>query len=282
MPDRRAELDCRRPSVNAEMSGEDALHPLPLLSGCLLRQASRLCLLALAVTALATRVARRAAELVIGPGLVALVRVTWIATLGAVAHALVAVLPRNRTGSVAAEDVATCHGHRSCCPGAACKACALKGDVAASQNGALERRGRECHVLADPPIRVTRVDADNREVGSREGTGAKSPDFESPGTRARESEGSRQRRRGVEAVGTWPEELSVESTREDGAGGEIASDHVVLGDEVVVRAGGVLNLHLAPGRSDRGGEVNAHRSGDVGVGARQRGAGQNRVIGRRS
>src|SRR5450759_2828719 len=265
-----------------KQTGEDALHPLLFLSGCLLRQASRLCLLVLAVTALATRVARLAAELVIGAGFVALVRVTWIATLGAVAHALVAVLPRNGTGSVAAEDVATCHGHRSCCPGAACKACAGKGDVAASENGPLERRSRECHVLADPPIRVTRVAADHREVGGREGTGAKSPDFEQPGTAAGESEGSRQRRRGGEAVGTWREGRSLERAREDGAGGEIASDQVVSGDEVVVRAGGVLNLHLAPGRSDRGGEVNAHRSGDVGVGARERGAGQNRVISRRS
>jgi hypothetical protein len=224
-----------------------------------------------------------AAKLVIGPVRVALVRVTWIATLGAVAHALVAVVPCNSTGSVAAEDVAACHGHRPCCQGAACKACAGKGDVAASQNSALERRGRECHVLADPPRRVTRVAADHGEVGGREGAGAKSPDFEKPGTRAGESEGSRQRRRRVETVRTCREGHSGERTGEDGARGETASDRLVAADEVGVSARRDLNRERAPGLSDGGtGAGNAHRSGDGGVRTRQRGVSQNRETGGRS
>ena len=135
------------------------------------------------------------------------------------------------TGRCACEDVAACHRHDSCCPGGcAGKACVGEGDVGAGEDGALERRSREGHSLFDPPRRATRVTAGHRQAGGREGAGASSPDFEAPGTRAGEREGSRQRRRRGETVGTWPEAHSGERAGFDGAREQILSDRVVIVD----------------------------------------------------
>jgi len=73
----------------------------------------------LAVAALTARVPRRSAQLVIRPARITLVRVAWIAILGPVAHALVAVTLYRRAGLLASGDIGAGHryrGHRQGIP----------------------------------------------------------------------------------------------------------------------------------------------------------------------
>src|SRR4029077_10555056 len=184
-----------------------------------------------AFAALATRVPGCAAELVIGR--VVVVRVTWIATLGAVAHALVAVLLLLAVPFAGSAADKAGPGDRHC---------GLREDVTGKRStgerdgGTRENRPDEVRVrhrrrLCDPPIHVAGHSAsghDDRETGARESTGANSPDLEDPGSGRGTVERQRagQSCRGVEAVDTRRER--------DAGGGD--------GEGLGARVGGVCGV----------------------------------------
>src|SRR5688572_17278431 len=139
----------------------------------------------LLVAALAARVARRAAELVVRAAGVALVRVARIAALGPVADALVAALMRRvESGAAAAGGGDAGQGDCGLRQGAPDESAAGDGDRCARENRSLEVRGRHGRGLCDPPIHVARqraVGHDHLEVGAREGAGTAGADLENPG-----------------------------------------------------------------------------------------------------
>ena len=215
---------------------------------------------------------RRTARLVI----VMTVR-SLVACLTIPAVLVVAILAASdhTSGSVAAEDVGSGHGHGPVGQRAASKGGVGKGHVA-RENGALKRRSLHGRVLTDPPERVTWVGADDSETGGRKGSGATSPNFEDPRTAAGEGQGARQRRRRWKTVDACPQVRSGKRVGDaEGlcARAEMAGDPVVSRLKVAVSGRCDLRLHGAPGRGDRGARAgNSDPPGDDGVGARQPGA----------
>src|SRR4029077_5989953 len=149
----------------------------------------------------------------------------WIASLGAIAHALVAVLlllaVNLATRSSTADKAGSGDRHRGFRENVTGKGSTSERDGCTRENRSHEGRIRHGRGLSDPPIDVARRSAAGHhycETGARERASPSGPDLEDPAPARRpiERERAGHGRGGVKAVDAWRENEACERAGQRG------------------------------------------------------------------